>query len=437
MPHFSRNTKSYKSKAAVKYELPFIKVTLAGKKNETTHILRKVKNSKSLINKQIDNLLFTGFNGTLNDFYKVYGRKESLKIKKPELRVKLNNIILFQSDVLQDPIKLTKIKEFNFINKSKEKLFNIRTLLNENNKKHELKYKLNLEKTNENKEIIKNKSALNISIKNISKHTIDSPKDYFSNYTHLYNKEYIINKQKEDLEKLQKINKIPKILSLKTRNIFKEKKKSLQKSTIQDNSIKDDEIKKILVKKEENKIKENKTTKFDNNQIIKLIYKNSKKLDKNKSSKNIKKIFRKYIEKKHKKNDSIKLKSVLDSLRTGFKSDLKEVQKLEGKDKQNIWIKKSTANIISYGNAFQIMGDEDFYRDHKRIIGVYPNIEREANILVLENKARDERIIDKLECNERKIRYIVNDSDELLKKIRAKSIKPSKSQISFYKRKKD
>ena len=65
---------------------------------------------------------------------------------------------------------------------------------------------------------------------------------------------------------------------------------------------KDDEIKKILVKKEENKIKENKTTKFDNNQIIKLIYKNSKKLDKNKSSKNIKKIFRKYIEKKHKKN---------------------------------------------------------------------------------------------------------------------------------------
>ena len=83
------------------------------------------------------------------------------------------------------------------------------------------------------------------------------------------------------------------------------------------------------------------------------------------------------------------------------------------------------------------MGDEDFYRDHKRIIGVYPNIEREANILVLENKARDKSIIDKLEFNERKIRYIVNDSDELLKKIRANSIKPSKSQISFYKRKKD
>ena len=62
---------------------------------------------------------------------------------------------------------------------------------------------------------------------------------------------------------------------------------------------------------------------------------------------------------------------------------------MEGKHRQNIWIKKSTANIISYGNSFQIMADEDFYKDHKRIIGVYPNIEREANILVFENKVRD------------------------------------------------
>ena len=35
-----------------------------------------------------------------------------------------------------------------------------------------IKYNLNLEKTKENKVIIKNKSALNISIKNFSKYTI-------------------------------------------------------------------------------------------------------------------------------------------------------------------------------------------------------------------------------------------------------------------------
>ena len=424
MVHFSRNNKSYRNKSFAKYELPFIKVTLSGRKNETTHILRKVKNSKSLINKQLDNLLFTGFNGTLDDFYRVYGRKNSIKIKKPKLRVKLSNTLLFQSDVLQGPIKLTKTKEFNFMNKNKQKVVNMRTLLNEYNKKNELK----LEKTKDN---IKNKTALNINIKNISKNSIESPKDY----SNLYNKEYIINKQREELEKLQKINKIRKILSLKSRNIFKDNNKSLQKSTVQNNSIKENEIKKEPKKKEENKTKENITKKYDNSYIAKLIHKKSKRFGNNKSSKNIKKIFRKYIEKKNKNDDSSKFKYILDPLRTGFKSDLKEVQKLEGKDRQNIWIKKSTANIISYGNSFQIMADEDFYKDHKRIIGVYPNIEREANILVFENKARDERITDKLEYNERKIRYIVNDSDELLKKIKSKSMKPSKSQIYFYKKK--
>ena len=433
--HFSRNNKSYRNKTAAKYELPFIKVTLTGRKNETTQILRKVKNSKRLINKQIDKLLFTGFNGSLEDFYKVYGRKGSLKIKKPKIKAKLGSALLFQSDVLQGPLKLTKTKEFNFMSKNKEKAFNMRTLLNEyNNKKNKFKFNFNLEKNKNNN--IKNKSALNINIKNISKCNIDIPKDNFSNYTNLYNKEYIINKQKENLQKLLKINKIRRILRLKSRNIFKENNKSLQKSAFQENSIKESEIKNDLIKIEENKSKESKNQKFDNSQNINSIY-NRKYIDNNKSksSKNIKRIFRKYIEKKNEK-DSSKLKNILDSLRTGFKSDLKEVQKFEGKDKINIWMKRSTANIISYGNSFQIMADVDFYKDHKRIIGVYPNIEREANILVFENKSRDERIIDKLKCNERKIRYIVNDTDELLKKIKSKTIRPSKSQISFYKRKK-
>ena len=155
-------------------------------------------------------------------------------------------------------------------------------------------------------------------------------------------------------------------------------------------------------------------------------------------TKKIKKIFKKYFEKK---SDIPKFKSILDPLRTGFKSSLKEMQKLEGKDKKNIWMKRSTVNLITYGTAFQIMGDDDFYKHHKRIIGVYPNIEKEANIPVPEHKAKDENLFNKLKYNEKKIRFIINDSDELLKKIKSKtkskfkSIKPSTSQISFYKKK--
>ena len=100
-------------------------------------------------------------------------------------------------------------------------------------------------------------------------------------------------------------------------------------------------------------------------------------------------------------------------------------------------MKKSTANIISFGNAFQIMDDSDFYKGHKRIISVYPGIEKEANLLVPINKKRDESLIDKLENNERKIKYIVHDSEAILRiiKSKAKSIKPSKSQALFYKKK--
>ena len=411
-----------KNKSAPKYELPFIKVTLAGKKNDTTHILRKVNKSKNIIGNQIDKLLFTGFSGTLDDFYKVYGRKKSMKIKKPKIKIKLYNSILYQSDVLSGPIKLTKPKEFKFMNKSKDKSFNMRILLKEYVQKKYLKFNNNKEKGKE----IRNKSALNINSKT------------FSNF-HLYNKEYFNNKRKEELEKMRIINKIRRILNLKSRNIFKNDNKSLEKSAIENTDIKEnqnEEKKEIDIKEDE--ISENKNPKLGNSQIIKNLYKNWKNMPKSGNTKRIKKIFKKYFEKK---SDIPKFKSILDPLRTGFKSSLKEMQKLEGKDKKNIWMKRSTVNLITYGTAFQIMGDDDFYKHHKRIIGVYPNIEKEANIPVPEHKAKDENLFNKLKYNEKKIRFIINDSDELLKKIKSKtkskfkSIKPSKSQISFYKKK--
>ena len=147
-------------------------------------------------------------------------------------------------------------------------------------------------------------------------------------------------------------------------------------------------------------------------------------IENNQNIKNIKRIFKKYLKKK---NENQKLKRVLDSLKSGFKDNLKEIERYDGRDKNKVWIKKSTANLISFGKAFQKMDDEIFYKDHKRIIGVYPGIEREANILVLENKARDENIINKLEYNERKIRFIVKENDALLKIIKSKSKKSSKS----------
>ena len=398
-----------KTNSSKKYELPFIKVTLNGKKNETTHILRKVNNSKKMINNEVEQLLLSGFNGTLEDFNKIYRLKEIVRKKKPKFLFKFDNALLFKSDVLQGPIKLTKTKEFSFMNRSKDRMANMLTLLNNYNKKND---------NNNSHSFEKNKNKATFDIKNSSTQFLEYKNKTQTNNKYI-NREFIINHQKE---KLQKINNIRRILCLKSRNISIDDK-SFQKSQ------KSFSNKDISIKEYE----ENKEPKKDNFQKVIQILKRPKKLKKS-YSKKINKIFKKYIKEK---NEDKQLKSILDPLRTGFKSNLKEVQKIEGKDRQNIWMKKSTANIISFGNAFQIMDDSDFYKGHKRIISVYPGIEKEANLLVPINKKRDESLIDKLENNERKIKYIVHDSEAILRiiKSKAKSIKPSKSQALFYKKK--
>ena len=359
-----------------------------------------------MINNEVEQLLLSGFNGTLDDFYKIYGRKEIVKKKKPKFSFKFVNTLLYKSDVLQGPIKLTKTKEFNFMNRSKDRIANMLTLLNNYTKKKEISDSHSFEK---------NKNKVSSDLKNSSTQFVESKNKSLSNNKYI-NREFIINHQKE---KLQKINNIRKILCLKSRNISIDDKSFHNSFSNKDISIKECE--------------ENKDSNKDNLIKVIRILKKPKQLKKS-NTKKINNIFKKYIKEK---NEDKQLKSILDPLRTGFKSNLKEVQKIEGKDKQNIWMKKSTANIISFGNAFQIMDDSDFYREHKRIISVYPGIEKEANLLVPINIKRDESLIDKLQNNERKIRYIVHDSDAILRiiKSKAKSIKPSKSQVLFYKKK--
>ena len=218
------------------------------------------------------------------------------------------------------------------------------------------------------------------------------------------------------------------IESHKSKELSKEKRiniknnKEIEKNKLEENkAIEENKILKEKKEIEDYKAKEIIKLNLRNKQINKI------------NSKHLQKIFKKYFEKK---TDLKKLKQILDPLRSGFKTNLKEIYQYEGRNKQVIFIKKSTANIISFGNSFQLISDDNFYKDHKRIISVYPNIEKEANILVIEKKERKDNLIEKLENNERKIRFIVNDNDALLRVIKSKSLNPSKSQSSFHRIKK-
>lgn len=412
--NFSSYNKLNKVKPSPKYELPFVKIALGGRKGETTHILNKVKNSKCLISDQLDQLLFTGFEGTLNDFYKVYHKKKTLKNRKNKTKIKLNNRLLIKSDKFLMPLKLTKTKEFNFMNKSKDNtLFNIYTNKNANS---------SLER---NKDNSRNKSAFEINAKNISNYNIDNKTNLFKTKLNI-NKNFIMNKEREQYQKIQKIKNIRKILNKKSKDILASINDNLQQSTIPENqSFEDNNI-------------PNRKTNLKKINILKSALENTteNKNNQNNISNSINETFKKYLQIRNNQDDIEELKKILDPLGNGYNCDLKEISKYDGIKKQNIWMKRSTANLVSFGHSFLIMADDNFYKEHKRIIGIYPGLEKEANILVPLDKTKgDDKIINKMEQNERKIRFIINDTDSLMKTIKSKTIKPSKSYTTIHKNK--
>ena len=402
---FSRNNnnKLPKGKSTPKFELlPFIKIALSGRKIGTTHVLKKVSNSKSVISDNLDKLLSCGFEGTLDDFNRIYGRKKIIKKIKPKERIKLDNKLLLKSDTSSKPLKLTKLKEFNFMSKMKKQT-SLNDLADLANKNH-LKMNYSLDK---NKYNSRNKSAFDLNTKSNTNFKLDSKKALINGY---FNKNFIINKINKKYEQLLKLKKIRKILNKKSKEIFK---------NVGESSMKEKQ------KNEENDKKEKKEKK--------VILKKIKKKQFN-SVDRINKTFKKYLTLKNSEDDPDELKKILDPLDKGIHSDLKEIQKYDGKEKQNIFMKRSTANLVTFGNSFLIMADESFYKDHNRIISKYPNLEREANILVLENKNRgDDKIINKLEKNEKKINCIIRNSDIIMKSIKLKTSNKGNSFINALK----
>ena len=83
-----------------------------------------------------------------------------------------------------------------------------------------------------------------------------------------------------------------------------------------------------------------------------------------------------------------------------------------------IWIKKSTANLLTFGKVSQLMKDEQFYKERKRIIGNYLKYEKEADLYIKKresekNSFRSEKGIK----NMRKIDELLAQNHELLKNI--------------------
>ena len=440
---FSNNYIHLRNKPTLKYELPIVKVSL-DRKADSSYIVRKMNNSKRVINSQLDTLLLAGFQGTSDDFKKLYKRNELYRKRRQSQRMRYNSSILLKLDLLSKPIKLTKIKEFNFMDKKENKIKNLKKVLNIYKIKNENKD--NKDGNKEKKEYEKNigsNSAGEIYSKN-SCISMDSNNHYKTNKIDKIDKNRIIKREMIKSSNMKRINKMRIILNQKSRNLLNldNNNRALKSQVIEikkfhhiiddkeNKDNKDDKENKDNIDNQNNKENKEDIENIDKNLKNKIKEKtngkkgrNKVRFNYNKSSDDINKIFNKYLKKK---DNKMKIKKILDPLTEGFRENLKELKMDKGR---YIWIKRSTANLISFGNSFKLMADDIFYKEHKQIIEKYPNIEKEAKIIVPRKKIiKNKEIINKLENNEKTIRNIFANTDRIMKGILSKSMNFSKSQ---------
>ena len=398
-----------------KISLPFLKVNIE-KISDLNNISNKLENSHTLINSQTDKLLIAGFEGDEDDFKECYKKIEPINNKKVvNIKHKKLNKLLVKDDFL-GPIKLTKIKEFKMTvrqkNKLLEKINQLKTLKNNSSSQYNRYYKRN--KSLINKIINNNTSKFNNSNMNSSIN---------GNNLFYYNKSSTNN-----------------ILSSKTNNFYDNSLNSVKgsyffyKNRVQNRSQRSNKSRSIsqnnLITLRDILTTTSHNIKDINKRIKNYIRKNkdiytiSYSDNQNKKPKKIK------IKINKNKNKKSNLHDVLDSLKKRDKDQiLKQIKKDEGTNSQNIWIKKSTANLVSFGKAFLYLADDLFYREHKRIIAKYPDIEKDADLPVVEKDNSD--IIKKMhkmkmEHNSRLMRDL-NYNNKILVNLLNKRMKKSNS----------
>ena len=94
------------------------------------------------------------------------------------------------------------------------------------------------------------------------------------------------------------------------------------------------------------------------------------------------------------------------------------VQIKDEKKNRMIWIKKSTANLLSFGKVSKSMKDEQFYKERKRIIESYLNYEKAADLYVSKKESEKNSFRnEKGYKNLRKIDELLAQNKELIKNI--------------------
>ena len=329
---------------------------------------------------------------------------------------------LFKGDMLMsDKINKTKIKEFSFSKTTKNK-FKLHPALYLKKKQKNLFIKNKNKIKNKSKSKSNNKSKNNINNK-ISpfqplsaKSTYISPSKFYniSNsdcffITKLPSYFYKNNNIKSKEKKLKRMKKIIRETNSNMLDIYTGLKNMKQNKF----STYDDPLSYNRKNKSKNGFRNtDRIIGMQKSQSVSYI------------NRKFKKLFRDIFDTKKFSNEKLDARTLLDPLDKIAGGTYKEVKLdniINNKIGQRIWIKKSTANIVSYGKSFQLLSDDIFYKERKRIIGIYPKIEKEAEIFIPRKKIEKRHpLIDKLKENVHKINNVFLKEYKLLNRAKRK-----------------
>ena len=396
-------------------------------------IYNKVKKANATINSNINNLLsYSTINSDNRFIREQLAKTRKIMASENFENNKTKNKFLFNGDLtLSNKLKKTKIKEFSFANKNKSGF-----LTTDNFTK--IIFKKNQNSKNKTNHISKNNSL-------VYKYDPESSK-----FKILKKSENLkMSKDSLFITKLPQKNNHPEkeeiaSNSLSTRKLLSKELK-LRKMR---NLIRESNSKMLDIYIGLKSIKENRTMSIDNisgymNQpksqssskdTIKLRTKRKLRnidkfinLDLQKSqsigsiNRKFRTLFKNIFEKKKLSDDKLDPIIFIHPFDNLIKETFREIKMDNSTNNsvgQRIWIKKSTANMVSYGKSCEQISDDIFYKERKRIISIYPKIEEEAKVVVPKKKINKKNPLFKgLIENVNKLSDVFNDEYKLLKKI--------------------
>lgn len=399
----NKSTEDKGKNSEKKNTLPFLHFDLE-KNRKFPNISKKVKNASSLINSQTDNLLIRGFEGSEEDFHKYYHENRPIKFKKiASIKERRRNSVIKKD--ASSGIKLTITKEFNLSNNKTNKIL-------EHIKQNKL--------SKSSSQYIKLKKRDNLLFYNLLSDNSERKTKQFnsSNSIHEKNKSNFTGR-------INMKNKLNYRNPLKINTLYFYNKNSENRNN---NS------QKLLNRSQSFKAFTNLTNILNetsnnvseiNNQIKKYMIEDKLTFQGFNSTKN--KTISNHFFRNKVKEDRRELKKIFDfSNNKSNKKGLKSIKNDIGLDTQNIWMKRSTANLILFGKIFLHLDDDIFYQEKKKILEDYPQLEKDADIDITEKfKKYDAKKLIRLQKirfdkSNLKIKILNNMTNSIIKNLKKK-----------------